>query len=192
MVARWEAYFLAKQTTDVAPRLRSNRTFRALEKPMKDSLTHMLDHWRHKVWAEIRPSDDDPCECFLPHYVMQAVVERAHVCTSLENLKIISDGFDYFDDYGLKLLEYLTKILKGFNEIFDERNQAPVSASDSNSEPTVDPTTASAGMSRLSVVATIPVLKYYCRLFKLGLGGAKNDLADRVAAHFIAYVFLCR
>ncbi|KAJ7320908.1 P-loop containing nucleoside triphosphate hydrolase protein [Mycena albidolilacea] len=192
MVKRWEAYFLAKQTTDVAPRLRSNCTFRALEKPMKDSLMHMLDHWRHKVWAEIRPSDDDPCECFLPHYVMQAVVERAHVCTSLENLKIISDGFDYFDDYGLKLFEYLTKILTGFSEIFGERNPAPVSASDSDSEPTVDPTTASAGMSRLSVVATIPVLKYYCRLFKLGLGGAKNGLVDRVAAHFIAYVFLCR
>ncbi|KAJ7902810.1 hypothetical protein B0H14DRAFT_2329568, partial [Mycena olivaceomarginata] len=69
MVACWEAYFLAKQTTDVAPRLRSNCTFHALEKPMKDSLMHMLNHWRHKVWAEIWPSDDDPCECFLPRYL---------------------------------------------------------------------------------------------------------------------------
>ncbi|KAJ7314637.1 hypothetical protein DFH08DRAFT_821297 [Mycena albidolilacea] len=187
MVARQEAYFLAKQTTDVAPRLCSNRTFRAFKKPMKDYLIHMLDHWRHKVWAEIWPSDDDPCECFLPHYVMQAVVERAHVCTSLENLKIISDGFDYFDDYSLKLLEYLTKIPKGFNEIFDECNQAPVSASDSDSEPTVDPTIASPSMSRLSVVATIPILNYYCRLLKLGLSRAKDDLVDHVAAHFIAY-----
>ncbi|KAJ7307865.1 P-loop containing nucleoside triphosphate hydrolase protein, partial [Mycena albidolilacea] len=104
------------------PRLRSNGTYPPLEKPMKESLGQLLDHWRHNVWADIRPSDDDhdPCECFLPEYVMEVIVDRAHVCTSLENLRIIADGFDYMDEYGPRLLEYLAKILGGFKQIFEE------------------------------------------------------------------------
>ncbi|KAJ7183812.1 P-loop containing nucleoside triphosphate hydrolase protein [Mycena filopes] len=191
MVARWDARFRAKQAAEAAPRLRSDGTFRALEKPMKDSLTQMLDRWRHKIWADIRPSDDDPCECFLPHYVMLAIVEKAHVCTSLENLKILSDGFDYFDDYGPKLLEYLTAILKGFNQIFDDRRRVPGSESDTNSDPAPATTVASDGMKLLSTVATVPVLRYYCRLFNVdGDGLLKNALADLVSTQFIAYV--CR
>ena len=96
---------------------------------MKESLGQLLDHWRHNVWADIRPSDDDLCECFLPEYV---IVERAHVCTSLENLRIIADGFDYMDEYGPQLLEYLTKIVDGFEQIFEERKDGSDPESESS------------------------------------------------------------
>ncbi|KAK6995702.1 P-loop containing nucleoside triphosphate hydrolase protein, partial [Favolaschia claudopus] len=118
MVARWVEHFQAKVASEAGPRLRSNGTYPALETAMKESLGQLLDRWRHRIWADIRPSDDDPCECFLPKYVMDAVVEKAHVCTSLENLRVLADGFDYLDEYGPQLLVYLTHILDGFKQIF--------------------------------------------------------------------------
>jgi hypothetical protein len=74
MVACWEDYFQNKQAAAAPPRLRSNGTYPPLEKKMEESLGQLLDHWRHNVWSDIRPSDDDPCECFLPEYVMKAIV----------------------------------------------------------------------------------------------------------------------
>ncbi|KAK7027150.1 P-loop containing nucleoside triphosphate hydrolase protein [Favolaschia claudopus] len=109
MVDRWAKHFEENQANVAAPR--------------KESLYQMLDHWRHKTWASIRPSEDDPSECFLPECVLNAIVEKAHICTSLENLRVISEGFKFMDKYGSQLLKYLTEILDGFKQILADREE---------------------------------------------------------------------
>ncbi|KAJ7637933.1 P-loop containing nucleoside triphosphate hydrolase protein [Mycena polygramma] len=174
MVARWAEHFETKDAAAAPPRVRSDGTYPPLEKQMKESLAQLLDHWQHKVWFRIRPSDDDPSECFLPQYVMEAIVEKAHVCTSLENLGIIANGFDYMDKYGPELLHYLTNILDGFKQIFDDRLE-----SESESE------TATYGSEVLELYATVPVLKHYCRSLGLEVSGIKSTLVTRLATGFI-------
>ncbi|KAK7063962.1 P-loop containing nucleoside triphosphate hydrolase protein [Favolaschia claudopus] len=180
MVARWAKHFEERQATVAVPHLRSDGTYRPLEKPMKESLYQMLDHWRHKTWASIRPSEDDPSERFLPECVLNAIVEKAHICTSLENLRVISEGFTFMDKYGSQLLKYLTEILDGFKQIIADREGGGSSSDES------DNGYASYRMQLLQDFATVPVLKHYCRTLNLEVGGVKSALVDRLSTAFIA------
>ncbi|KAJ6544426.1 P-loop containing nucleoside triphosphate hydrolase protein [Mycena capillaripes] len=180
-VSRWEKYFLAKQTSTGAARLRSNGTFHALEKPMKDSLEQMLDRWRHRMWAEIRVVLEEPCEYFLPRRVLNAIVQKAHVCTSLDNLKTIAVGWDYADSHGERLFEFLTAALTGFNQIFKDRLAAEEPSSDSD----VDKGSAAAGIENLEKT-TANVLRSFCHKLGLPSTGSKTTLVERLTENYIS------
>ncbi|KAJ6481318.1 P-loop containing nucleoside triphosphate hydrolase protein [Mycena vitilis] len=180
-VARWERFFIAKQASTGAARLRSDGTFRALEKPMKESLEQMLDRWRHRKWAEIRVCLEEPCEYFLPRQVMNAIVNKAHVCTSLDKLKTIATNWDYADSHGEQLFEYLTAALTGFNQIFKDRVVDEAPSSDSEG----DETSAAAGIEMLEKT-TANVLRSFCRELDLPSTGAKAFLVDRLAENYIS------
>ncbi|KAJ7451710.1 P-loop containing nucleoside triphosphate hydrolase protein [Mycena galericulata] len=180
-VARWEQFFLERQAATAAPRLRSDGTFRALEKPMKESLTQMLDQWRHRRWAEVRTCREEPCEFFLPRHVMNTLVDKAHVCTSLSNLKTIAIGWDYVDSHGEQLFKYLSQALVGFNEIIQERALGEdTSASEADEE------LALTSLEILENYATADVLRSFCREFDLPTSGLKAALVDRLTTHYIA------
>ncbi|KAJ7195397.1 P-loop containing nucleoside triphosphate hydrolase protein [Mycena rebaudengoi] len=186
LVAQWVEYFDAKKAADSPPRLRSDGTFHALDKQMKESLTLMLDRWRHRRWAAIRPSRDHATEFFFPRYILMAIVEKAHVCTSLENLKIISDGWKYFPDHGEDFLLYLTTALEGFEAIFQEgkvENAGPSEESESDT----DDTSLSGAVKLLRNYATAAILKSLCRTLSLGVGGNKDALVDRLSGYYIAH-----
>ncbi|KAJ7747543.1 hypothetical protein B0H16DRAFT_1850806, partial [Mycena metata] len=133
-VARWEQYFLARPTSMAhiltAPRLRSDGTFYALEKLMKESLEQMLDRWRHRIWACIRPCLEEPCEYFLPRHIMNAIVDEVHVCSSLDNLKTLAAGWEYVDTHAEQPFNFLTEILTAFQQIFTDRRAAEQPSSD--------------------------------------------------------------
>ena len=119
MVERWEAHFTKDSRITT---LRSDATYRALEKPMKDSLVHMLDRWRYQKWAQLRGQRRGlPCDHFLPRYIMLRVVEKAHICSTLERLRVMMEGWSYIDSHGDELLKYITKIMLGFNAVFEAR-----------------------------------------------------------------------
>ncbi|KAF7351804.1 p-loop containing nucleoside triphosphate hydrolase protein [Mycena venus] len=180
-VARWEHYFLAKQASTGATRLRSNGTIHALEKPMKDSLEQMLDRWRHKIWAQIRVRWEEPCEYFLPRHVLNAIVNKAHVCTSLENLKTIAVDWDYVNSHGQQLFDFLTEALTGFNQIFKDR----VAADEPHSDLDADEGSAAAGIELLGKT-TIAVLKSFCQELDMPRSGNKAALVERLTENFIA------
>jgi hypothetical protein len=180
-VARWERYFLAKQAVGTTPRLRSDRTFHALEKPMKESLQQMLDRWRHRIWARIRDCLEEPCEYFLPRHIMNAIVDKAHVCMSLDNLKTIAAGWEYADTHAQQLFDFLTEVLTGFNQIFKDRTAAEQPSSDSE----VDDGSAATGIELLQT-ATAVVLRSFCRELCLPHTGVKSILVDRLAQNYIS------
>ncbi|KAK6969564.1 p-loop containing nucleoside triphosphate hydrolase protein [Favolaschia claudopus] len=179
-VAKWQQYFLAKQPVASEPRIRSDGTFHALEKPMKESLEQMLDRWRHRIWAQIRTSRDEPCEYFLPEHVLQAIVNKAHVCTSMDRLKTVAGGWEYADSHGGMLLNYLKEALLGFNQIFQDRKAAEGIPSDSENEDTA-PTGA-----ELLENTTLAVLHSFCREFNLSRSGNKSVVVDRLIQYFVS------
>ncbi|KAJ7278257.1 P-loop containing nucleoside triphosphate hydrolase protein [Mycena rebaudengoi] len=62
-VQEWKAYFEQLHVAELTsgPRIQTDGAFRALDKPMRTSLSHMLDRWSHQIWAHIRPSRELPC-----------------------------------------------------------------------------------------------------------------------------------
>ncbi|KAJ7874113.1 P-loop containing nucleoside triphosphate hydrolase protein [Mycena leptocephala] len=91
-VRQWKEHFarLEEQRDSRVERPRTDGAFRVLDKPMRDSLTHMLDRWSHRMWNQIRPSRELPCSVFFPPFVRDAILDKAHLCTDLENLKTIA------------------------------------------------------------------------------------------------------
>ncbi|KAJ7747488.1 hypothetical protein B0H16DRAFT_1725917 [Mycena metata] len=168
-------------TTSTAPRLRSDGTFHALEKLMKESLEQMLDRWRHRIWACIRPCLEEPCEYFLPRHIMNAIVDEVHVCSSLDNLKTLAAGWEYVDTHAEQPFNFLTEILTAFQQIFTDRRAAEQPSSDSE----VDDGSAATGMERLQNT-TVAVLRSFCRELRLSTTGNKTILVDRLAENFIS------
>ncbi|KAJ7689945.1 hypothetical protein B0H17DRAFT_1134660 [Mycena rosella] len=105
-----------------------------------------------------------------------------HVCTSLENLQIISVGWDYADSHGEQLLKFLSEALTGFNQIFLERAGGEEALSESDA----DDGTASGGIAILQSYTTVPVLRSFCRELGLPHSGLKTVLADRLVESYIA------
>lgn len=141
MVQTWVNYFEElnkKEQLHIKP-LHSDGTYHPLEKNMKESLVQMLQHWRGQKWAVIRGSQRGiPSTMFLPHNILLHIVEHAHVCSDLDQLCVICEGWNRFADYGIELLQYLGKIMMGFNELFNER-EAGNSRSDDVEMATLEP-----------------------------------------------------
>ncbi|KAH9931769.1 P-loop containing nucleoside triphosphate hydrolase protein [Amylocystis lapponica] len=100
---------------------RSDGTYHVLKKSMKTSLTRMLEQWRGRMWISIRDVRrlDLPSQCFLPNYLISLLVDKAHLCTSLELLRRLLPPsiWKYSDQYSAKLFDIMKEILQGFQEI---------------------------------------------------------------------------
>ncbi|KAK7059355.1 P-loop containing nucleoside triphosphate hydrolase protein [Favolaschia claudopus] len=177
--AKWVQFFDAKQQTAAEPRIRSDGTFYALEKPMKESMEQMLDRWRHRIWAQIRTRPEEPCEYFLPRHILNSIVNKAHVCTSVERLKTVAADWDYADTHGQLLFDYLNEALTGFSQIFKERAAADGPSSESEAEEDTP------GVQLLEKT-TLAVLHSFCREFNLPKSGNKSVVVNRVAQYFIS------
>ena len=124
LVQTWVSHFeelVKKNQTHIKP-LCTNGTYHPLEKNMKESLLQMLQHWRGQKWATIRGSQKGiPSTVFLPQNILLRIVDRAHLCSDIDRLRVVCDGWNRFGDYGIELLQYLGKIMTGFNKLFNKR-----------------------------------------------------------------------
>ncbi|KAJ7877153.1 hypothetical protein B0H13DRAFT_2253331 [Mycena leptocephala] len=125
-IRQWKEHFarLEEQRASRVERPRTDGAFRVLDKPMRDSLTHMLDRWSHRMWNQIRPSRELPCSVFFPLFVRDAILDKAHLCTDLENLKTIAKRWEYFEQCGAVLLKFLIESMTGFDEIYYDLTRA--------------------------------------------------------------------
>ncbi|KAJ6549418.1 P-loop containing nucleoside triphosphate hydrolase protein [Mycena vulgaris] len=181
-VQEWKDYFLQLQAAEEqasTPRLRTDGAFRALDQAMRMSLSHMVDRWTHKMWDRIRPSRELPCSVFFPPFILAAILDKAHLCIDLDNLKIITKGWEYFDDCGDTLLKFLIETMTGFDRIYDELAESDGSDGGDRLQLTPD-------ARALSRLATIPVLKAFCRENGCKVGGKKEDLLERLMLYFAA------
>ncbi|KAK7013542.1 hypothetical protein R3P38DRAFT_2788432 [Favolaschia claudopus] len=112
IVQKWQEHITqqAAESSEGSASLRPcvDGAFRVLDKAMRESLTHMLDRWSHRKWEEIRPSREYP------------ILDKAHLCFDLANLKIIARDWEYFDECGPLLLKFLVETMSGFDQIHDE------------------------------------------------------------------------
>ncbi|KAI0763924.1 P-loop containing nucleoside triphosphate hydrolase protein [Irpex lacteus] len=133
------AYGLEPTPRDILPR--SDGTYRALEAVMVKAVVRMLQSWRGRIWIEkVRGSQRDALSCdFLPSSIIKRLAPKAHICTSLDNLKqvIRTPPWKFFDRYGELLLEVIKEMMQGFDEILQERKQQPAAAQASTSVPRV-------------------------------------------------------
>ncbi|KAI0759466.1 hypothetical protein BC629DRAFT_1443831 [Irpex lacteus] len=131
------AYGLEPTPRDILPR--SDGTYRALEAVMVKAVVRMLQSWRGRIWIEkVRGSQRDALSCdFLPSSIIKRLAPKAHICTSLDNLKqvIRTPPWKFFDRYGELLLEVIKEMMQGFDEILQERKQQPAAAQASTSVP---------------------------------------------------------
>jgi hypothetical protein len=87
-----------------------------------------------------------PCSVFFPPFIQEAILDNAHFCMDINNLKLVTRGWEYFDDSGPILL---VKAMIGFEEICDDLPSSGGSDSESQLTP--------AALSRL---ATIPCSEF--------------------------------
>ncbi|KAK7000494.1 P-loop containing nucleoside triphosphate hydrolase protein [Favolaschia claudopus] len=173
-VQTWKEYFerLSAATDAATPRPRADGAFRVLDKAMRESLLHMLERWSHRLWDQIRPCREWDWSFFMPPFVLNALLDKAHLCTDLENLKIIARGWEYFDEYGPILLKFLMETMTGFDTIYEELD--PSSESDF----------ATSEGRTLARLTTLPILKALCRENRCKVTGNKEELVGRLVLHF--------
>ncbi|KAJ7085342.1 P-loop containing nucleoside triphosphate hydrolase protein [Mycena crocata] len=179
IVQDWKDFFEQARTTteqECISRPHSEGAFRVLDKKMRASLSNMLDRWSYQAWACVRPSRDLPCSFFFPPFLLEAILDKAHLCTDIHNLKIITQGWDYFDDCAPILLTFLTEVMASFDAIFDE-----IADDDSDGEEHVALTAEARMLSRLANVA---VLKKLCHENGRKISGRKRELVERLMLHF--------
>ncbi|KAK7695974.1 hypothetical protein QCA50_000614 [Cerrena zonata] len=119
----WHEKFLdARVGSEVrVPLPRSDGTYKPLEPGMRESLLAMLHTWRRHTWMRIRGHRLDMLASqFLPASILTRVVEKAHICTTLENLRAVM-GWLHFDVHGSSLFAFLKEVLEGFGDILKER-----------------------------------------------------------------------
>ncbi len=87
---------------------------------MKEATFRVLEHWRARQWALIRPRyNDEPSTVFLATSIISRLCDKIHVCTSLECLtQVIGERWDYWDSHGAALFVLILATLAGFDEIF--------------------------------------------------------------------------
>ncbi|KAF8174655.1 hypothetical protein K438DRAFT_1609252, partial [Mycena galopus ATCC 62051] len=119
------------------------------------SLSHVLDRWSHREWDKICTSRELPCSIFFPPFVLEGVLDKAHLCTDLNNLKIITKGWEYFDKCGSGLLKFLTLCMTEYNNI-----GAPTKTSASDGEARFQ---MSPEANTLAQLMTVLILKALCR-----------------------------
>ncbi|KAJ7116292.1 P-loop containing nucleoside triphosphate hydrolase protein [Mycena filopes] len=158
----WKEHFarLEERRASVSERPRTDGAFRALDKPMRESLTHMLDRWSHRMWNQIRPSRELPCSVFFPPFIRDAILDKAHLCTELSNLKIITKRWEYFEQCGAILLKFLVETMTGFDKIYYDLTRAEGSDVDVTL-PVAQPLSKEA--QTLSRYTNVAILKVLCR-----------------------------
>ncbi|KAK7046096.1 hypothetical protein VNI00_007097 [Paramarasmius palmivorus] len=126
-VEKWAEY-AAKQANTVTPvpRLpRADGTIKALDKRLKVSFMGMLERWSSSTWST-SPARGSQINLghrfFLPPHVIQRIVEKAHVCTSLDRFKEVACGWRYLGQHGEDLFEFLSKALKEYMSEFWEQS----------------------------------------------------------------------
>lgn len=148
-----------------------------------------MDRWRHQKWADIRTNCNLSCDTFLPEFLLKRIVEKAHLCSSLERLKIVAAGWPYIDSYSDELLRYMRTALEGFNEIFNDRRRRRAEEGESgDSEASNDDDSLSADAQYLRDHTSKDVLKLLCRDRLLKVSGNKPDLLKRLLEFHTLYV----
>ncbi|KAJ7069167.1 hypothetical protein C8F01DRAFT_1077795 [Mycena amicta] len=81
---------------------------------MQKSFRKILHRWIYQKWARIRPSTMFPAAVFVPPSLASTLVNKAHLCFDLlDNLRIISGGWKYFDEHGPALLAMMNTSMAG-------------------------------------------------------------------------------
>lgn len=125
--------FSKKSSQDTIPLPRSDGTYSPLETTMRHSLLGMLETWRRHTWLRIRGLRRDRLASqFLPTSTLSRIVDKAHLCTSLDHLQAVMQHWSGFDDHGEALFAFLTTVLEGFNQILKEREDTKECGSSNN------------------------------------------------------------
>lgn len=137
-VQLWVEYLTTQDTTPRALSLRSDGTYPPLDAPMKASLTAMLNTWTIQQWVPFHRksniSELMPVACFCPRYILERLVEKAHVCTTMERLGMVMDGWKHLATHGEPLFLWLTVILKEWKDIHGECRESLAVGVDSRNE----------------------------------------------------------
>ncbi|KAH9945567.1 P-loop containing nucleoside triphosphate hydrolase protein [Amylocystis lapponica] len=125
LIARWKEHLeeSAEENAGRKPKIpRSDGTYQLLEKSMKVALTRMLVQWQGRVWVSIRGSRRHlPSEFFLPAHLISRLTEKAHICSSLERLRLVLPDWKYLHCHAEELFVFMTEVLCGFQEIIATR-----------------------------------------------------------------------
>ncbi|KAK7025402.1 hypothetical protein VNI00_016039 [Paramarasmius palmivorus] len=125
MVNTWAGHFKDLDQSRT-PRVQSDRMFKPLDTKLKASLTALLKLWSFRTWAQIRGSRIGlSCTYFLPPYILEQVVERAHVCSTLERLREVMRDWEFWDECGEKLFGYLNQVMKEYMaDFYEEKDKS--------------------------------------------------------------------
>ncbi len=101
---------------------RSDGTHFAPNKNMKASVVRLLTCWREQEWDRLCPSDRDEPPCaFLPTHLITKLSEKIHVCTTLSRFQDVIPSWDYLEEHGQVLFDYLQRLLREFDDIYVEK-----------------------------------------------------------------------
>ncbi|KAK1225471.1 hypothetical protein PQX77_011584 [Marasmius sp. AFHP31] len=120
----------------VKPRgLRTDRTYRALDSRLQKSLIACLERWRVREWRDIRGDNiDDTCEMFFPDYILEHLVDRAHICSTIERFRHVLSGWEYLEKCGDQLFTFITQAMKDYLVTFWEGEESDPEPYDDDSE----------------------------------------------------------
>ncbi|KAK0471236.1 P-loop containing nucleoside triphosphate hydrolase protein [Armillaria novae-zelandiae] len=147
-VEQWKKHFKCLEIRGQAETVRANRdSFPALSPSMKESLTRLLIVWRSQTALASTNWDADESlgltgDFLLPPFVVQHIVDHAHVCTSIEWLQAVAKGWEHTAVYAEALFNYLLSVMKEHQQMFWE-DSAPNIAINAGS-PTITEDTDSA------------------------------------------------
>ncbi len=99
---------------------------------MKASVSRLLDHWKIKHWPKYRPPcTDETSAVFLPTSLITRLAEKLHLCTTMERFGTVVGSWEYLDQAGDKLFDYLQELLRAFDEVYvDTEPEAGTSVDD--------------------------------------------------------------
>ncbi|KAK0474079.1 P-loop containing nucleoside triphosphate hydrolase protein [Armillaria novae-zelandiae] len=147
-VEQWKKHFKCLEICGRAETVHANRdSFPALSPSMKESLTRLLIVWRSQTALASTNWDTDESlgltgDFLLPPFVVQHIVDHAHVCTSVERLQAVAKGWEHTAVYAEALFNYLLSVMKEYQQTFWE-DSAPNIAINAGS-PTITEDTDSA------------------------------------------------
>lgn len=69
-----------------------------------------------------------PADVFLSRRLMGQIVEKAHLCTTIERLGVVVAGWEYMGSHGQDLFTFVTEAMLGFKELFFEEMETEKSS----------------------------------------------------------------
>ncbi|KAI0688637.1 P-loop containing nucleoside triphosphate hydrolase protein [Cerioporus squamosus] len=101
---------------------RSDGTHLAPNKTMKASVVRLLTHWHEQQWRVLcPPSHDEPPCAFLPTYLITLLSEKIHVCTTPERFREVIGRWDYLEECGEVLYDYLQDMLVEYDKMYIDK-----------------------------------------------------------------------